>query len=68
MVFLRPTLVRNGSDSGTYTGERYDYIRGEQIKAKPTPDAVLPEVESPVLAPRPVVPPPAPVKNEKPEL
>ena len=52
MIFLRPTLVRNSEDSGNYSGERYDYIRGEQLKAKPTPDAVLPDVESPILAPR----------------
>jgi general secretion pathway protein D len=53
MIFLRPTLVRNGADSGTYSGERYDYIRGEQLKAKPAHDAVLPDVESPALPARP---------------
>ena len=65
MVFLRPTLVHNGVDSGTYSDERYDYIRGEEIKGKPTPDAVLPDVEGPVLPPRPDAPPPAPVENQK---
>lgn len=67
MIFLKPTLVRNSDDSGLYSGERYDYIRGEQIKAKPTPDAVLPNVESPILPPRSAAPAPAPTKNQKPE-
>ncbi|MEO8006177.1 MAG: type II secretion system secretin GspD [Betaproteobacteria bacterium] len=68
MIFLKPTLVRNSEDSGLYSGERYDYIRGEQIKAKPTPDATLPNVESPILPPRSAVPSPAaPTKNQKPE-
>ena len=51
MIFLRPTLVRNSVDSGTYSGERYDYIRGEQLKVKPQHDAVLPDMESPTLPP-----------------
>jgi len=53
MIFLRPTLVRNSEDSGAYTGERYDYILGEQEKAKPVHDVMLPDVPSPTLPPRP---------------
>lgn len=67
MIFLKPTLVRNSDDSGMYSGERYDYIRGEQIKAKPTPDFTLPAVESPILPPRGTGPSPAATKNQKPE-
>jgi general secretion pathway protein D len=52
MIFLRPTLVRNSDDSGAYSGERYDYILGEEGKARPTHDAVLPDMESPILPPR----------------
>ncbi len=67
MIFLKPTLVRNSEDSGTYTGERYDYIRGEQLRAKPRRDAVLPDVESPLLPPRATVAPTVPSTNPKPE-
>ena len=67
MIFLKPTLVRNSDDSGLYTGERYDYIRGEQIKSKPTKDFTLPDVESPILPPRVTSPAPAATKNQKPE-
>ena len=67
MIFLKPTLVRNSEDSGTYSGERYDYIRGEQLKAKPKSDAALPDVESPILPPRQTVSPAAPARNPKPE-
>ena len=56
MVFLRPTLVRNSQRAEEYTGERYDYILGEQQKAKPVHDAVLPDVESPTLPPKPQTP------------
>ena len=60
MVFLRPTLVRDSRRAEEYTGERYDYILGEQIKARPEHDAVLPDVQSPMLPPRPApTPPPA---------
>jgi general secretion pathway protein D len=67
MIFLKPTLVRNSEDSGTYSGDRYDYIRGEQLKSKPMPDSVLPEVASPILSPRPNTSPSAAPKNQKPE-
>jgi general secretion pathway protein D len=66
MVFLKPTLVRTGEDAGAYSSERYDYIRGEQIKIKPKHDAVLPDIDSPVLPPQQPVPP-APPKSTKPE-
>jgi len=53
MVFLRPTLVRDAGQAASYSGERYDYIRGEQLKATPGRDAVLPAVQAPLLPPRP---------------
>jgi general secretion pathway protein D len=52
MVFLRPTLVRNSERTDAFTSERYDYILGEQRKAKPAHSAVLPDLESPTLPPR----------------
>lgn len=52
MIFLRPTLVRDSRRADAFTGERYDYILGEQGKGQPVHDAVLPDVESPTLPPR----------------
>ena len=52
MIFLRPTLVRDSRRADVFTGERYDYILGEQEKAKPAHDASLPDMESPVLPPK----------------
>lgn len=51
MVFLRPTLVRDLQRADAFTGERYDYILGEQRKVKPEHSAVLPDIESPSLPP-----------------
>ncbi len=59
MIFLRPTLVRDSRQADSFTGERYDYILGEQLKAKPAHDVVLPDVVSPTLPPRPAPPPAA---------
>ncbi len=57
MVFLRPTVLRNGMRADPLTSERYDYILGEQIKAKPAPSAVLPDMEPPRLTDRLPAPP-----------
>ena len=35
MVFLRPTLLRSAQGVTSLTNDRYDYILGEQLKAKP---------------------------------
>jgi general secretion pathway protein D len=67
MIFLRPTLVRNSEDSGTYSGERYDYIRGQQLKASPILDSTLLDMQSPILTPRPNSVPAAPAINQKTE-
>jgi general secretion pathway protein D len=52
MIFLRPTLVRDSARADAFTGERYDYILGEQKKAQPAHDSILPDMESPMLPPR----------------
>lgn len=52
MVFLRPSLVRNAQAADPLTSERYDYILGEQGKARRAPSSLLPEVEPPTLPPR----------------
>jgi general secretion pathway protein D len=60
MIFLKPTVVRDSRRADTYTGERYDYIIGEQELAKPTKDWVLPDIEAPRMPPKPApMPPPA---------
>lgn len=52
MVFLRPTLLRSAQGADATTRNRYDYILGEQLKAKPAPSALLPDFETPSLPPR----------------
>lgn len=59
MIFLRPTLVRDSQRADVFTSQRYDYILGEQIRARPAASVVLPDVESPMLPPRTVPAPPA---------
>ena len=51
MVFLRPTLLRTGERVNSLSNDRYDYILGQQLRAKPgTPD--LPEFGAPTLPQR----------------
>ncbi len=64
MVFLRPTVLRNAQGADPLTSERYDYILGEQSKAKRAPSSVLPEVVPPTLPPR---QPPAPADAIQPQ-
>jgi len=64
MVFLRPTLLRNAQGADALTGERYEYILGEQTRSKPAPSSVLPEIAPPTLPPRQQ---PAPANVTKPQ-
>jgi len=57
MVFLRPTVLRDARSTGALTGDRYDYILGEQRKARPAPSPPLPDMDPPSLPPRDNVPP-----------
>ena len=52
MVFLRPTLLRDAQRADPLTSDRYDYILGEQRKAKPPDRPPLPQMDSPSLPPR----------------
>jgi general secretion pathway protein D len=52
MVFLRPTVLREAQHAQSLTSERYDYIIGEQTKAKLPQRAPLPDIEAPTLPPR----------------
>jgi general secretion pathway protein D len=60
MVFLRPTLVRDSRRADAFTSERYDYVLGEQIKAQPKHNIMLPDTTAPLLPPRIPRTPPAP--------
>ncbi len=51
MVFLRPTVVRSNEQSVAVASDRYDYIRGAQMAVQPTPNALLPTTDSPLLPP-----------------
>ncbi len=49
MVFLRPTVLRDGKGADALTGERYDYILGEQGRTRPAAHPMLPDGEPPSL-------------------
>ncbi len=56
MVFLRPTILRDGQITGALSSERYDYIRGEQLRAAPVRGAVRRADPVPVLPSLPPAP------------
>jgi general secretion pathway protein D len=49
MVFLRPFVLRDDQLSSKLTGDRYDYIRNEQIKSTPEWHLMLPDIDGPIL-------------------
>ena len=49
MVFLRPTVLRDPKSVRPISGERYDYIIGEQLKVQPAVASPLPRIPSPTL-------------------
>ncbi len=51
MVFLKPTLLRSAERANSLSNDRYDYILGEQLKARPMPSP-LPDFGAPNLPPR----------------
>ena len=51
MVFLRPTVLRSAERANSLTNDRYDYILGEQLKAKQA-GTDLRDFGSPSLPPR----------------
>ena len=51
MIFLRPTVVRDSARASAFSGDRYNYIIGEQKRLQPAHDAVLPDVTAPTLPP-----------------
>jgi general secretion pathway protein D len=51
MVFLKPTIVRNGSDGREFTSERYQYLQGEQQRMNPGDRAFWNDPLTPTLPP-----------------
>ncbi|MBW8310617.1 MAG: type II secretion system secretin GspD [Rhizobium sp.] len=52
MIFLRITVVRDSAGADAYTGERYDYILGEQQGSRPPPSAIFGDEAPPSLPER----------------
>jgi general secretion pathway protein D len=62
MIFLKPTIVRNTSAGQELTSERYDYLRGEQVRIAPDPrwfwpDPTMPALPLPGTMPGQAIPP-----------
>jgi general secretion pathway protein D len=56
MIFLKPTIVRGTHDGREITSERYEYLRGEQMKNAPDPrwfwkDSTTPQLPAEGLMP-----------------
>ena len=49
MVFLRPTIIRGDEQSVNLAGDRYDYIRNEEILGLPEQSKFLPNLDKPQL-------------------
>lgn len=49
MVFLRPVILRDGNAETAISGNRYNYIRGEQLRMRDQSDGLLQPEEKPVL-------------------
>ncbi|WP_404408653.1 type II secretion system secretin GspD [Pseudidiomarina marina] len=49
MVFLRPTIVRDGAAASQISSRKYNYIRAEQIKADEEGISLMPLTDQPVL-------------------
>ncbi len=51
MVFLRPTIIRSNDQSVDLAGDRYDFIRNEEIAGLPEHSSALPNLDKPQLEP-----------------
>ncbi len=49
MVFLHPTIIRDGVTTNEISKRKYEYIRAEQLKRKETGVELMPLTEQPVL-------------------
>ncbi|HZQ61601.1 MAG TPA: type II secretion system secretin GspD [Casimicrobiaceae bacterium] len=60
LIFLKPTVVRNGSTAAALTGERYDYLLREQERLYPAERFFWKDPSVPELPPLPAPPASAP--------
>jgi general secretion pathway protein D len=60
MVFLRPVVVRDGSQTDALSQSRYQQMMGLQLQSQPAPNPVLGIDGAAVLPPLPTAPAPAP--------
>ena len=58
MVFLRPVVIRDASQSDAVSIDRYDLMRTKQQNAQPTQSSVVPINEAPIMPEVTTVPPP----------
>ena len=59
MVFLRPVVVRDGSQTDALSQSRYQQMMGLQLQSQPAPNPVLGIDGAAVLPPLPTAPAPA---------
>ena len=65
MVFLRPVVVRDGSQTDALSQSRYQQMMGLQLQSQPAPNPVLGIDGAAVLPPLPTAPAPAPATPSK---
>ncbi len=51
MVFIHPTILRDGLDATARTNDKYQFLRERQGEARLRPDGLLPQADSPQLPP-----------------
>jgi general secretion pathway protein D len=64
MVFLRPVVIRDATQSDAVSIDRYDLMRTKQQNAQPAPSALVPVDQAPIMPE--VVPPAPPIDTWKP--
>lgn len=50
MVFIQPTILKDAAITASYTGDKYNFIRGQQLKLREGGFRLADEEESPLLA------------------
>lgn len=51
MIFIRPYVMRDGRAHQGLTQDRYEYLRGEQLKSQLPSRPILPDMPAPVMPP-----------------
>jgi general secretion pathway protein D len=60
MIFLRPVVLRDADETDSFSLDRYELMRGDQIGAQPSPSIVTPVNNSVVMPPMQGAPLPQP--------